>query len=92
MALEVTCYSEKNNNWQSLLVAGAGLIPIDIGLAFAVTFFQLYLKRIEDALEKVVDDRNFKKIVGKVSDKNYTDEELADIHLLKKMYGVAYLK
>ena len=74
------------------MIAGAGLIPINIGFTFALIFFKRYLSRMEDALEKVVDDRNFKKIVGKVSDKNYTDEELADIHLLKKMYGVAYLK
>ena len=89
---EVCRFKEKGNNWQSLLIAGAGLIPINIGFTFALIFFKRYLSRMEDALEKVVDDRNFKKIVGKVSDKNYTDEELADIHLLKKMYGVAYLK
>lgn len=89
---DVSQYREKNNKWKSLLIAGAGLIPIDIGFAFALTFFQLYLKRMEDALDKVVDERKFNKIVDEVSDKKYTSEELADIHLLKKMYGVAYLK
>lgn len=89
---EASRFKEEKNSWISFLIAGAGLIPMDIEFVFALTFFQLYLKRMEDALEKVIDDRNFKKIVGKVSDKNYTEEELADIHLLKKMYGVAYLK